>query len=132
MQIQFVHIQFTEVSYSVQPFNVEPVTTKQELNIQLHISNSFSDENKRAFYILFDIALNDKSTEFQLAIKAVAHFTAQEDIEADFKHSSFITVNAPAIAFPYIRTFISNFTLNSGYSPVILPTFNFVELAENQ
>ena len=38
--------------------------------------------------------------------------------------------NAPAIAFPYVRVFISNITLNAGYNPIVLPSFNFIKLAE--
>ena len=52
-------------------------------------------------------------------------------ITEDFKLSSFPKINAPAIAFPYLRAFVSNLTLQSGLEPVILPSINFVQLANN-
>ena len=68
------------------------------------------------------------SNEFK--VKATAHFETSEKVSADFENSPFARINAPAIAFPYVRAFISNFTLNSGYNPVLLPSFNFVEMAK--
>lgn len=46
----------------------------------------------------------------------------------DFIKSPFLKVNASAIPFPYIRSFVSNLTLQAGYAPVILPSVNFVAL----
>ncbi len=74
--------------------------------------------------------MQSKSKKFKLKIKAVAHFSTIDAIDDGFKQSPFIRINAPAIAFPYIRTFISNLTLNSGFDAIILPTFNFIQMAE--
>lgn len=51
-----------------------------------------------------------------------------EDIEVD----SFISVNAVAILFPYLRSVISNLTINCGVQPVILPTLNISEYFKNK
>ena len=51
-------------------------------------------------------------------------------VDEKFKQSDFLTINAPAIAFPYVRSYISNLTLQSGFSPIILPSVNFVKLAK--
>ena len=58
-------------------------------------------------------------------------FGLDEDITEEFKVSDFPKINAPAIAFPYLRAFISNVTLQSGFNPVMLPSINFVEFAKN-
>lgn len=57
-------------------------------------------------------------------------FKIDEDISEEFKLSNFPKINAPAIAFPYLRAFVSNLTLQSGFEPIILPSINFVKLAE--
>jgi len=85
------------------------------------------DENK--FFVIFQVSLADKRKSFKFKAKATAHFETNERLTSDFVNSPFARINAPAIAFPYIRVFISNFTL-SGYHPVMLPAFNFVEMAK--
>ena len=39
-------------------------------------------------------------------------------------------INAPAIAFPYLRSFLSILTMQAGYPPVMIPSVNFVEFAK--
>ena len=128
MQIRFSHIQFTELNYKVATFDKE---VTHELDTSLVIGNMFSDY-KRDFAIVFDFTLQNNSEKFKLELKAIAHFSTQSDIDEDFKNSAFVNINAPAIAFPYVRTFISNLTLNSGYDPIVLPAFNFLQLAEEK
>lgn len=129
MQIKFEHIQFTEVEYKVSSFN-KNIT--KELKTSLTIKTLLSDDNKKTFLIEFEFSLENKTKKFLLKVKAVAHFSTQEEIDENFANSHFVKVNAPAIAFPYVRTFISNFTLNSGYEPIVLPAINFVKLAESK
>jgi preprotein translocase subunit SecB len=114
MQIQLNNIQFTELDYKVANFD-KSIT--HELNTSLGLGSLFFENDERSFAIVFNVLLEDNSKKFKLQLKAVAHFLVQDDIDDDFKKSAFIQVNAPAIAFPYIRTFISNLTLNSGYDP---------------
>jgi preprotein translocase subunit SecB len=129
MQIQFNHIQFTELDYKVKTFD-KSIT--HELDTSLTFGSSFPEDDTKKFAIIFDFSLQSKSKKFKLKLKAVAHFSTQENINDDFKNSPFININAPAIAFPYVRSFISNLTLNSGYDPIVLPALNFVKLAEKE
>lgn len=39
--------------------------------------------------------------------------------------NTFIQVNAPAIAYPFLRAYVSTVSVNSGYSQVLLPPVNF-------
>ena len=57
-------------------------------------------------------------------------FETDSPITEDFKKSSFPLINAPAIAFPYLRSFLSVLTMQAGYSPIMLPSINFVEFAK--
>lgn len=128
MQIKFNDIQFTELDYKVETFDKD---ITHELETSLSIVSMFSDD-KKSFAIAFNITLQSKSQKFKLKLKSIAHFSTQNDIDDDFKNSLFVDANAPAIAFPYVRTFISNLTLNSGYDPIVLPSFNFLQLAEEK
>lgn len=100
-------------------------------SFDLNTSNSFVDDNDKSentFFINFNITIDDK--EFKLVIDSIHQFDTEEPITEEFKKSDFPKVNAPAIAFPYLRAFISTITLQSGLKPVMLPSINFVEVAK--
>jgi preprotein translocase subunit SecB len=40
-------------------------------------------------------------------------------------------INAAAIIYPFIREHIANLSVKAGMNMILLPTFNFVQLAEN-
>ena len=95
----------------------------------------YPENSQRDFFVLFDINLseNDKSLEDSdgvFSIKFLSHFTCDKDLNNDFKNSDFPIVNAPAIAYPFVRAFINNYFINAGYDPVLLPTYNFVKFKE--
>ena len=89
---------------------------------------SFSTEDKKEFIIGFFI--NVKNDNYNIEIEIMFLFGTDEEITEEFKTSQFMKVNAPAIAFPYVRSYISNLTLQSGFPPAMLPSVNFVELAK--
>lgn len=65
---------------------------------------------------------------FIVKIVYLSEFITDKPISSEFRDSHFPKVNAPAIAFPYFRAFISTFLLNAGYEPIILPSINFTKL----
>ena len=73
---------------------------------------------------------NFENELFTLNIIFGAVFGTSETIDEDFKESDFVKINSPAIAFPFLRSFISNLTLNAGLSPFILPAYNFAKIKE--
>lgn len=125
--IRLIDVQITEIDCKIKSFD-KKITG--ELSTSMSIASSFDNTNNKKFAIVFDIELLDQQEDFKFKIKAVAHFSTNTRITEEFKTSPFIEMNAPAIAFPYIRVFISNITLNAGYNPVVLPSFNFVKMAE--
>ena len=71
-----------------------------------------------------------KNEIFDLEIEFVAVFGTSEIIDESFKESIFVKSSSPAIAFPYLRSFISTLTLNAGLPPFILPAYNFTKEKE--
>jgi len=106
------------------------VASKSENIFNLNTGAFFPAENNKTFGINLKVSIKDK--EFDLNLESVFMFSLEEEITDDFKLSDFPRINAPAIAFPYIRAFISTITLQSGYRPVILPSINFVQLAKDK
>ncbi|EAQ2662450.1 hypothetical protein GNZ01_22985 [Escherichia coli] len=88
------------------------------------------DENPREFSVLFDfyyITENDRA----LRVEFQSVFETDKDIDDSFKESKFPVVNAPAISFPFLRSFVANFLMTSGYTPILLPSFNFTTFEQD-
>jgi preprotein translocase subunit SecB len=100
---------------------------REDNSFSLNIGQIFPEDESKQFVVVFDIDLKDKS--FNLVFQVAFVFTTEEEVTEEFKFSDFPKINAPAIAFPFIRAYISNLTLQSGFEPVILPSINFVKLA---
>jgi len=64
---------------------------------------------------------------FDLSLQFVTIFSTEETIDEEFKTSELVRVNSLAIAFPFVRSFISTFSINAGIPPFILPAYNFSE-----
>ena len=98
-------------------------------NLSFSYSCAFSQEESKKFLIIFDMKLFSKD-EYSLELRYIASFETSKVIEDEKKNLHFFDVNAPAIAYPYLRAYISTILLNSGWQPAILPTVNFVALAK--
>jgi preprotein translocase subunit SecB len=92
--------------------------------------HAFSEEKLDSFLLIFDISIKLEE-DFLLDVTYLAEFETSEpiDIERDKK---LLAVNAPAIAYPFLRSYIATILLNSGHPSVMLPTVNFIELAKQQ
>lgn len=126
MKLQIQEYKISELHLVKQPFAQE--REKMEMNLQ--VAQTRAPESSNSFLIAFKIKL--LSDEFQLELTMVFKFMADCEITDEFMNGPFPKINAPAIAFPYVRAYISNLTLQSGYTAVMLPSINFVELSKKQ
>ncbi len=95
-------------------------------------TESFFDQSySDRFGLIFHATLLHQGF-YGLDLSYLTWFQTSEPIDADFMESPFLGVNAPAIAFPFLRSFISIMLLNAGYKPAIIPSINFVKLYERQ
>ncbi|HCT9047093.1 TPA: protein-export chaperone SecB [Morganella morganii] len=102
----------------------EDLSNKKKEGYSFECSPAFCDESPRNFLIIFklDLIVGKSHT---LSVEYHAMFESSEDITEDFINSNFPAVNAPAIAFPYLRAFLSTFLMNAGFNPIMLPSINF-------
>ncbi|MGL5787528.1 MAG: protein-export chaperone SecB [Bacteroidales bacterium] len=129
MNLQLKGLQIQNIELQASDFNPE-ITS--EIESEMNITTGLAENNDKGFCVVFEIDLHNTSSSFTLKLKAVAHFNTDEPVQKNFVDSTFLNVNAPAIAFPFIRTYISNITLNSGYNPIILNSVNFQKLFEDR
>ncbi len=98
-------------------------------NFSLGMANGYSDKELNSFIVKFDVEITSEHG-YELQLGYVAEFETDEDISTEFRNSHFPTVNAPAIAYPYLRSFVSLLTLNAGYETLVLPTVNFQAMTQ--
>ena len=106
-------------------------TDTHEDTFHLSYQSRYPTDDDKLFSILFTVNILSHE-KYQLDIAYEALFKTDESITDEFKQSHFIKTNAPAIAYPYLRAFISTLTLNAGHSPILIPTVNFQALANAQ
>lgn len=99
--------------------------------LELSFENIFKEESNKTFTLIFDIKVPHKEgIVFHAKYEAI--FITNEPINEEFMKSPFTKINAPAIAYPFLRAYISTLMTLSGYSPLILPTINFSEKFEEE
>jgi preprotein translocase subunit SecB len=86
----------------------------------------FPSERPKEFIIIIDITLTGKGY-FSISAVALGLFMFPDLRDEIRSQKSFININAPAIMFPYVRSFISTLTANLGanFSPIIVPPHFF-------
>lgn len=104
---------------------VDAEDRKLDTQFGLSFEPVFSDDNVREFKIVFDFEYITEENKY-LRIDYHSFFTTDSDIDDDFRNSKFPVINAPAIAFPFLRSFVATLLISSGYQPVLLPSVNFV------
>lgn len=96
-------------------------------SLNLNFEHSLLEQGS-GFLLSFDCALNHKEG-LELKLVFIAEFKTDKMIDEEFFNESFARVNAPAIAYPFLRAYIANLFVASGYDALMLPTVNFQAMA---
>ncbi|MHC0023216.1 hypothetical protein [Enterobacter vonholyi] len=115
-------------SLNIQPFDDE---SSKKNNFSFSHTCRFNEALNKEFVISFGFELVS-GNKFKLNFVHNFFFEADEIITEDFLKSHYTSVNAPAIAYPYVRAFVATLLLNAGLESVLLPAVNFVEHAKMQ
>lgn len=123
---------FKMTNFIVSKINMETLDLikykKEDLKLSIQVSIGFSEKNKKIFSIGYQIRATDQNKLIQLKIKATAFFETINNLKMEDKNLQLLKVNAGAIGFPFVRSFINTLTTNAGFPPLILPTINFTKL----
>jgi preprotein translocase subunit SecB len=95
-----------------------------EFEINFEHLNHINNENSNQFRSEIIVNIKSKSNDFNLQIQSFGFFEIIGNTNTDV-YNNFLNISAPTILYPFIRAFISNFTLQSGMAPIIIPTINF-------
>jgi len=81
------------------------------------------------FQLNLSAYVKDKEDTINIEVDIVSFFVFDSQIEKGQLDKMFF-MNAPAIIFPYLRSYITTLTVLSGIDPVILPTLNLSALGK--
>jgi len=87
-----------------------------------------TEDEKKIFIVEFDAKINNTPKTIILTTKFRVIFKSQSNVTKEYLDSPGIRINSPAIAFPFLRGFVSTVSVNAGYPPIILPSINFIRL----
>lgn len=112
-------------------FKTNDQKIKSEGSVQVNFDfkkEAFYTEDKLELTIISDIFKDNEEAPFTFSfkIKGIFKFKISNEEEKQQLES-----NAIAIFFPYLRSFVTNFTVNAGFKPLIIPTFNFNKILDN-
>lgn len=98
-----------------------------ELKTNINAKVFFPKENPNVFQIVMDVLIRaDEFFSLSIVALGVFELNVELDKEPSIK-KQFINSNAPAIMFPFVRSFINTFTANLGNvtGTIVLPTKTF-------
>ena len=106
-------------------------TAYQDVHVNIAPSGKLFMKDK-IFELALDVRVTEKESYKEELVKILcsAVFEFEEEVKDKESISNYFLVNAPAIAFPYIRSYIASLTVQSGKQALLLPTFNLSILAE--
>jgi preprotein translocase subunit SecB len=107
---------------------IEPHTKAQSIDIKIDPKGTILEDKK-----LFELELTTKLKSddgLKVSVKIIGLFEFKEVLKIE-DLSNYFYINAPAIIFPYIRSYISALTALSGCSTIILPPMNVSSLGKH-
>ncbi len=132
MNIKFVEYKIGELNFSPSSELLENLSNLDSINIDDHLvfKPIFFKDSLKNFVVKFHLEVKTEETSF-FKLDFLSKFECEQDIDESFKESNFPVINAPAIAYPFLRAFVSNFFVSSGYYPILLPTYNFTKFKKS-
>ena len=121
--IRLLDFKVTKVDLNIKDPNYEQQIEK--LKISIGSALGFSEKDSKVFSVGFEVDIENIESDLKIHIKATAIFESKDGLTVDDKNAPLLKSNAPAIAFPFVRSFINTLTTNAGLGSIILPTFRF-------
>jgi preprotein translocase subunit SecB len=126
--IKLMKSQVLNIDFKLDPncIGIDNSTDIEKIDIELKVTPCFNETLPNDYSISFDMKINSSCPNYLiLHIESMAYFQTTTPINDEFKESAFVNISSPAIAFPFLRSFINTLTSNAGMAPIILPAFNF-------
>jgi preprotein translocase subunit SecB len=123
-------VQFRFINFIVKESNIV-LKEQGEFNINVDFDpKGYIFKSLNQFHLELNVEVKEVSDKFNVKIKSIAIFEFDSQADLEQYTNTYFILNAPSIAFPYIRAYISNLTTQSGLFTITLPTFNLTALGD--
>jgi preprotein translocase subunit SecB len=95
---------------------------------ELRYSPIYREDRDQEFAVIFDL-VQPLKPDSVLKMQFITVFQTSAVMDEVFRNSHFPRVNAPAVGYPYLRAFVSQFAVLAGCEPFTMPIRNFVKEA---
>jgi len=119
-------MQFRLIKTLVRSLRCDELEDDEIAEDDLRYSPAYHQDRPTEFAVVFDLKLPLEANS-QLSITYLAVFETAGEITEEFKSSHFPKVNAAAVAYPYLRAFVGQFSVLAGFELHTLPIRNFVK-----
>lgn len=111
IQLKFNGVDIINVQY----ISNKNITADNKPKVDLSVDPKvfYHEDEKKVFTVVMDIRVSSEDY-FTLKLIAVGSFEFSKEVVDTIMRDNLASLNAPAIMFPYVRSFISTFTSNIG------------------
>ena len=99
------------------------------LELKFKISPSGVISAEKLFKLILKIEIKDINNNFEVNVNVVGNFEFLNVVKTENLENYFY-VNAPAIIYPYVRSYIAALTALSGFETINLPAINIGNLKD--
>jgi preprotein translocase subunit SecB len=132
MEFALAETRALEVFFTATDFT--PATTSEPPSVdkfRLTFNINFQESAPKEFAVIYNCFVQVEKLR-EMRVTYLARFETSDPVNEEFRTSHFVHMNSPAIGYPYMRAFVGQVLLLSGYKPVTLPTINFKLLYDNK
>lgn len=117
--------------YRIERSLIELKSTKVGENFSISFDpKGIVNKAESTYQLSLTAYIKDKENTINIEVDVVSFFIFDNLIEKNQLEKLFY-MNAPAIIFPYLRSYITTLTVLSGIDPIILPTLNLSALGKS-
>ena len=98
-----------------------------KIKLAVRVTQDESDATVAMVCEIFDDDFSNDDFPFYLKVAIAGDFRCTVPNSKDF-----FELNGTAILFPYLRAFVTNFTAQAGFPPLILPPINVYKFLERE
>ena len=116
---------FTFQHYEIVKSLIE-IERNKDISSDLSVSlkkNSNKYDDRGIIELELNVKINDRNQAIKIDVDVIGIFKFDKEVDPKTL-SSLVNVNASAMLFPYVRSYITSLTALSGIQPVILPVLN--------
>ncbi|MDB5051394.1 MAG: protein translocase subunit secB [Fibrobacteres bacterium] len=129
--IHFNSFKLTELNFATNKDYLKKEDNPKSIEMAPEISAGFFLNEKKNCTVFLEVKVSDSNAPFSFLIKGEAQFKFENEIDDQVELNKIVHVNLLAIIYPFIREPIAEITRKMGFTPLLLPPINFVEIFNN-